>query len=524
MNSLPTRLYAYIALTAVLAVAAAIVATAVGGGSLSDPWDWYIAAILAPVVAVCVRFPLHVAPKVQQDMGAAPIMAAIILLPAPFAIGACLFGVLAGEWHRANRRPAQVTFNTALAVLAIACARMTADLAGAGGAPAEGLAQLALPALVYFGLSGLVTEGIVAVQLKALPFRGWWERAAEGSRHEAALLVLGLLAGAVGETEPWALPLVGIPCAVLYRSLHYQHVRLTRSEAGRVLAEDERSRLIAIIEVTPDFVATAEPGGRVLYLNEAGRRMLDIATDARLDEVSLDEAFSAWPETVAQAVANGQWTGEAHVIADAAPIAVSQVVLAHRGGAGEVEFLSTVARDITDRRSMEHQLQHLAHHDGLTGLLNRRGFDDFLRMAVDGAAIEGSAVAVTVLDLDGFKLVNDTFGHEAGDRVLTEVASALRLAVAPHGGSIARLGGDEFAIVLAGVTAAVAREVTESVVRAISAVEVAVGRERAKVGVSAGIAVLAGARATSGDLVRLADAAMYEAKRQRRGVVESAAA
>ena len=102
-------------------------------------------------------------------------------------------------------------------------------------------------------------------------------------------------------------------------------------------------------------------------------------------------------------------------------------------------------RDVTERRNLESELRHRAFHDGLTNLANRDLFNDRVEHALGRRERRGTSVAVLLLDLDDFKLVNDTFGHGAGDELLMQVGSRLT-GLMRHGDTAARLGGDEFAI------------------------------------------------------------------------------
>ncbi len=161
-------------------------------------------------------------------------------------------------------------------------------------------------------------------------------------------------------------------------------------------------------------------------------------------------------------------------------------------------------------REREHELRHLAFHDPLTGLANRMLFHDRLTHAVATHARTGRPLAVLFLDLDGFKLVNDRLGHQAGDTVLRTVAERLRLSVRTAD-TVARFGGDEFAVILEDVTSAAdAQAVAERIITGVQA-PIDVTGTPAHVSTSIGIAV-SRAGLTADDLIRQADTAMYAAK------------
>jgi diguanylate cyclase (GGDEF)-like protein/PAS domain S-box-containing protein len=167
------------------------------------------------------------------------------------------------------------------------------------------------------------------------------------------------------------------------------------------------------------------------------------------------------------------------------------------------------AHDITDRKSAQAELERLAHSDSLTGLANRDRFTDLLQSTLDETCGE-RATGLLLLDLDGFKDVNDGIGHHAGDLVLQEVARRVQ-AVLRGGDDVARLGGDEFAVVLPAVgDVGHAIEVASSVLSCLESPFDLDGIV-VHVGGSIGIA-LATARMTSGALLKQADVAMYRAK------------
>jgi len=167
-----------------------------------------------------------------------------------------------------------------------------------------------------------------------------------------------------------------------------------------------------------------------------------------------------------------------------------------------------------ERRHTEELLRHAALHDTLTGIANRAQF--FLRLEAGTTTFSEQLLAVLYLDLDGFKNVNDTYGHAAGDQLLRVATDRITASVRPND-LVARLGGDEFAVLCSSVSnAAEAEAIAERLIETV-AQPIDVGEHHVEVGVSIGIAV-ARANSTAGtELLDAADAALYEAKRAGKG-------
>ncbi len=176
------------------------------------------------------------------------------------------------------------------------------------------------------------------------------------------------------------------------------------------------------------------------------------------------------------------------------------------------------SRDVTERVALEEQLNHLAFHDSLTGLANRALFRDRLDHALARAARGGQTVAVLMTDLDEFKQVNDTLGHNLGDQLLTTIADRLAI-ITRSGDTVARLGGDEFAIILEDTDEGMARVVAQRIVTE-TALPVRLANRELVVGASVGVAMANLPGASGEDLIRHADVAMYAAKHSGRNRFE----
>lgn len=166
---------------------------------------------------------------------------------------------------------------------------------------------------------------------------------------------------------------------------------------------------------------------------------------------------------------------------------------------------------LTRLKHTNEQVTALAHHDSLTGLPNRILFYDRLNQAITRARRDKVSIAVLYLDLDGFKLVNDTFGHDAGDTLLREAAKRI-VACVRDSDTVARMGGDEFTVILPNIRTPsskdrVAKKIVETIARPFL-----INGKSCSVSASIGIALFPEHGETAEQLVKIADAAMYLAK------------
>lgn len=304
-----------------------------------------------------------------------------------------------------------------------------------------------------------------------------------------------------------------------------------RALHARLLSDEgDVGFLASIVGGTTDLVIATDMDGRPRYLNRAARRALGVALDCPAERVRLSSYFPRWSWSrlqgvaIPQATLRGAWRGEGAIIgSDGEEVPVSQVVIAQRDERGAVVRHTLIARDITDQKSLQRRLSHLANRDDLTGLFNRRHFEEQLRHGLSQSLERSRSLALLLLDLDGFKFINDDLGHSAGDAVLEEVARALDR-VAGDRAVTARLGGDEFAIATACAGMQEAMEFAESIVAEIRSLRISTRRQTVRVTSSIGVVVSPEDGSSVTDLMARADIAMYAAKSWRDRAVHYTAA
>lgn len=185
---------------------------------------------------------------------------------------------------------------------------------------------------------------------------------------------------------------------------------------------------------------------------------------------------------------------------------------------GKLTGCVLVAHDVTEMHSMAHLLNYQATHDELTGLFNRREFEVRLSQALESARIDNQQHALLYMDMDNFKIVNDTCGHLAGDELLKQFCALLKLHVRTTD-TLARLGGDEFAILLTGCPINHARNIAENIQKRAQDFRFIWNDRSFQIGVSTGIAPINKANHSSAEVLNNADSACYVAKNAGRNIV-----
>lgn len=285
--------------------------------------------------------------------------------------------------------------------------------------------------------------------------------------------------------------------------------------------ERDRKHLAAILETTSDCVAMFGPDGDLIYLNAAGRELTGLV-GRELEGINVSSLHppsswkmiseKGWPA----AKKKGLWHGETTMLAaDNTEVPMSQVIIAHRRPDGGIEYLSTIARDIRERKTYEERIAYLANYDALTDLPNRALLNDRTVQAISYERHGARSLAVLVVDIDRFKLVNDGYGQNVGDELLRMMGDRLRSAVR-DGDTVARLSADSYAILAVNLAhpddiLTIARKIQATTGKPFS-----LGARELRLTVSMGASVFPRDGEDFDTLLRNADSAMHRAKSEGR--------
>jgi diguanylate cyclase (GGDEF)-like protein/PAS domain S-box-containing protein len=288
-----------------------------------------------------------------------------------------------------------------------------------------------------------------------------------------------------------------------------------RKRAEQALAESEE-RYRDLFENARDGIFTYDLNGGLVSTNRRFAEMCGY-TLAEMTGVSADKLFPvashhAAAEGMARIFRGESSSFEVDILrkdGQLAPLDIAARIIVD--AAGRPVFAQGIARDISERRQAEETIRRLAYHDGLTGLPNRALLEDRLGVSLAQARRENKTLALMFLDLDSFKVVNDTLGHSAGDRLLESVAADLALIIR-EGDTLARVGGDEFTVLLPAMERIEdATDVAERILECLRRPRTVDGQEFRPTG-SIGITTFPADGLDAATLLRNADTAMYRAK------------
>jgi len=307
---------------------------------------------------------------------------------------------------------------------------------------------------------------------------------------------------------------------------------ITQLKLAEMALEKETQRALVTLESIGDGVVTTDVNGQVEYLNPIAERLLDCdLQDVRgrhyMEVINLVNEASG--EELHDLV-------ELIIHRDSAMVHADDGILSHRDGSQftinitaapmrssneDIVGVVLVLHDITEVMSMARQLSFQASHDMLTGLYNRREFEKRLEIAIREARSADKHHVLFYMDLDQFKVVNDTSGHRAGDELLTQLAQMLKDTIREHD-TLARLGGDEFGLLLMDCPVDKAGEIADKVRQEIRDFRFAWKDRVFEIGVSIGVVPITARGGALIDVLSLADAACYVAKEAGRNRVHVA--
>jgi diguanylate cyclase (GGDEF)-like protein/PAS domain S-box-containing protein len=283
--------------------------------------------------------------------------------------------------------------------------------------------------------------------------------------------------------------------------------------------ERERILLRTMIDLIPLQIYAKDAQSRFIVCNEQVARRMGTTPAAAIGKTDFDffpramaEGFFADEQAVIRSgkpLLEREELGLEQVSGTVRQVSTSKIPLLD--SAGNVVGIVGIGLDITERKRADERIRYLATHDSLTGLPNRTIFSERLSAMIHGSQHSGSRFAVLFVDLDNFKLINDTLGHDAGDALLKQIAARLSDSVRP-GDVVARLGGDEFVVLCQDASEledinAVAAKIVQTLTSPVHLLE-----QECRVSASIGIAIYPADGDSERALMKSADTAMYTAK------------
>jgi diguanylate cyclase (GGDEF)-like protein/PAS domain S-box-containing protein len=468
--------------------------------------------------------------RLSKGLSAWPFAAALLL---PLGAAGLVAGVL---YVHCRLRGIQVPlwkWINSWAIVSLAGAATSVLLSYFGGSLAAGGSVVQLLLILLAACLFLIVEAALLLLIT------WINRREDLAYHmalrrldffatEYAVLAAGAIAAVLVRDWPGFLILaipgyVQLQRAVLYRDL-YAGLGQARAdlEASHATLRASEQRFRSLVQNASDVTVILDARGVATYISPAadrvwGRCPEKLPDTAMIDFVHPDDRTAAqvhFTEVVRQsgltlstemrlAHADGSWRD-------------FEVVATNLLDQPSVAGVVATYRDVTERKAFERELRHLAFHDPLSELPNRALFLDRLERALARAERRGNSVAVLFLDLDDFKVVNDSLGHQAGDLLLQEVAVRLRNCLRPED-TAARLGGDEFAVLLEEVAdQAEALAIAERIHSAMRMPVELAGRA-VIIGLSIGVELSTPEDSRADELLRRADLALYRAKADGKG-------
>jgi diguanylate cyclase (GGDEF)-like protein len=461
---------------------------------------------------VSARFGSH---QIRFGWGEAALLVGLVLLPAPWLIVCAACAISVTQLSR-GFPPAKIVLNGAATTLGAALATTVASLGGAATplhvGTVRGAVAAVAAALTFAVVMDLAVSAAVAfsqdMPFRAVAFGGFGQKLAVSAGNIGAALV----ALAIFHLDHWVL--LSVP-PILY-ALHFAYEHRLRAQNERTMWEQLGAATRALVRLDEqEVVRNAIHGASELFRPDDVEVVVYRPDGSRL-EIGR-EADGQAPGPAAEVVLRTPLEDGETVIGELRLCFRGTVTLSDRERATLDTFASALSAALNNARlhettrALADNKAYEAGHDSLTGLSNRAALFEHGDLALAGAADKGQFVALLLLDLDHFKEINDTLGHEAGDQLLQAVAARLGASVR-RGDTAARLGGDEFALLLTGIrNPQTATTIAGDLLRDLGA-PVVVDGLRLPVEGSIGVACAPTDAMNMRELLRCADVAMYQAK------------
>ena len=523
-------------------------------GGLALAWALYSLSAMAPpqlvqtavgvlLVAAAAWFPIEI-PRSKFSFSAADafIFTVLAVLGTPAAVLAAgadgLVGALRSTRRLTSRVSTPAAGMAAMAVCGVLFEALVPLLTAAGlSAATAQLAALLMASPVPFVLTTLPLTAMVSLKRSEWPSLKEWFAGFSwvAATYVVAALVAGIVQLSAFQQGPAALGIAGVAALVVVILLRTsiakneaehraQEARISEAELEAAL---NQQRFVAAFTEAAIGMAIVAPAGGIVRANKALCTLLQ-RTEAQLSGqpflAMLHPSDVALFERQAREVVSRQDTPAYSIELRCLPGTGGELWVALHCGrfsdpGSKVDGLIYQLQDITSRQVAETRLQHIAFHDSLTDLANRAYFHEKLAVAVEASRLDADVhFAVMFLDLDRFKVVNDSLGHFAGNELLREVGRRLQQCLRPND-LVARLGGDEFAVLLRDPCSSDdGLRLAERMLGALAVPVVIFGNEIVP-SASVGITFSDMSYRTVDELLRDADLAMYEAKSAGRGRV-----
>ena len=296
-------------------------------------------------------------------------------------------------------------------------------------------------------------------------------------------------------------------------------------EARAIELFEEKQRLEVTLNSIGDGVITTDKMGNVTYLNPVAEKKtgwrIAQACGQPINKILVlvnEKTGQSAPSPIEAALRTGELTGLAHhsslINKQGITYSIEDSAAPMRDRDNQIIGAVLVFHDVSDARRLADEMTYQSTHDALTDLVNRREFERRLEKATESSILHGHQHTVAYLDLDQFKIVNDTCGHSAGDELLRQITGLLRLTLRAND-TLARLGGDEFGVLLESCPPYVALQIAENLRNIIGGFHFVWDKKTFPISVSIGLVNFSGVeseRKGMTDILRIADSACYTAK------------